>query len=45
MSDAFARERLLPAVRANTGLRALSAAGPATDALLEAEALVAARPA
>jgi hypothetical protein len=48
LSEAFARERLLPAVRANTGLRLLdinhanSSAGAAA-AIAEAEALVQAR--
>ena len=51
MSEDFARERFLPAVRANTSLRKLRASewwgdeedGEAPPEVLEAEALVAAR--
>jgi hypothetical protein len=45
VSEAFARDVLLPAVRANSSLRELVAAGEAYDAVAarEAEALVAAR--
>ena len=51
MTDAFAREHFLPAIRANTSLRKLYASedwggdedGEAPAAVLEAEALVAAR--
>jgi Leucine-rich repeat (LRR) protein len=45
LSEAFARERLLPAVRANAGLHELAAAADQDDegAAREAEALVAAR--
>jgi hypothetical protein len=51
MSDAFARDCILPAVRANTSLRVLSASGwwggdedgAAPDEVLQAEALVKAR--
>jgi hypothetical protein len=43
LSDAFAREVLLPAVRANTSLRALCVSGLGGAAFCEARALVAAR--
>jgi hypothetical protein len=42
-SEAFVRERLLPAVRANASLRVLSFFMPQSDAACEAVALVAAR--
>ena len=50
MSEAFARDRFLPAIRTNTSLRTLDAGGSAMDVadpvrafVLEAEALVKAR--
>jgi hypothetical protein len=43
LSDAFVRDRLLPAVRANTGLRELSFGGFRADAVLEVMALMRAR--
>jgi hypothetical protein len=43
MSEAFSRDVVLPAVRANTGLRRLRTGGGGDAALREAEALVAAR--
>ena len=53
MSEAFARDRFLPAIRANASLRKLDASerwggvvgGQAPPVVLQAEALVAARPA
>ena len=44
MSEYFARHRLLPAVRSNTGLRKLSVHGDRISAAKEAEELVASRP-